>query len=351
MENSDIANLLIERFIESEEYKSLNIDNVKNIFGLKGGSDALFFASIFKDKGESFLIIKENESEAMLLSQSLNFYNIPNYYFPDYDSIPFTKMSPIIDIAQERINILYKLINKEKCVIVSTINSITKKIPNKKDLEKLYINLKVNDKINLEDLRLKLNDLGYIIDIDISEKGTAAIRGSIIDIFSVGYDNPIRIEMFDDYIESIRMFKIEDGRSFENLEEIIIYPVREAVYSDSMIEEFLKRENIEAELKENISKNKYFAGSENLLSLFYSDLETIFDYFKDKIIFLDDYIKLENKLINIFDSIEENFNSADNIFNIIENPNKLYIDSNYFDEIIKKSVNLDLKDSPLLKLN
>ena len=61
MENSDIANLLIERFIESEEYKSLNIDNVKNIFGLKGGSDALFFASIFKDKGESFLIIKENE--------------------------------------------------------------------------------------------------------------------------------------------------------------------------------------------------------------------------------------------------------------------------------------------------
>ena len=122
MENSDIANLLIERFIESEEYKSLNIDNVKNIFGLKGGSDALFFASIFKDKGESFLIIKENESEAMLLSQSLNFYNIPNYYFPDYDSIPFTKMSPITDIAQERINILYKLINKEKCVVVATIN-------------------------------------------------------------------------------------------------------------------------------------------------------------------------------------------------------------------------------------
>ena len=128
------------------------------------------------------------------------------------------------------------------------------------------------------------------------------------------------------------MFKIEDGRSFENLEEIIIYPVREAIYSDSMIEEFLKRENIEAELKENISKNKYFAGSENLLSLFYSNLETIFDYFKDKIIFLDDYIKLENKLINIFDSIKESFNSADNIFNIIENLNKLYIDSDYFDE-------------------
>ena len=175
MENSDIANLLIEKFTESEEYKSFvmssNLKNnnlnktkeIKNIFGLKGGGEPLFFASLFKEKNESFLIIKENESEAMLLSQSLNFYNIPNYYFPAYDSVPFTKMSPITDIAQERVNILYKLINKEKCIIIATVNSIAKKLPNKNDLEKLYIPIKINEKLNLEDLRLKLYDLGYII--------------------------------------------------------------------------------------------------------------------------------------------------------------------------------------------
>ena len=63
MENSDIANLLIEKFIESEEYKSFvnnkNINEIKNIFGLKGGGEPLFFASFFKEKNESFLIIKE----------------------------------------------------------------------------------------------------------------------------------------------------------------------------------------------------------------------------------------------------------------------------------------------------
>ncbi len=347
MENSDIANLLIERFIESKEYKYLNISEIKNIFGLKGGGDALFFASLFREKNESLLIIKENESEAMLLSQSLNFYNIPNYYFPAYDSIPFTKMSPITDIAQERINILYKLINKEKSIIISTINAITKKLPNRKDLEKLYIHLKINEKLNLEDLRLKLYDLGYIIEMEVYEIGTAAIRGSIIDIFSIGYDNPIRIEMFDDYIESIRLFKIEDGRSFKNLEEIIIYPMREAVYSDSMIEEFLKRENIESEIKNNINQKKYFAGSENLLPLFYSNLETLFDYFKDKTIFIDDNLKLKNKLINILNSIEKNFNDSNNIFNAIGNSSELYIDDNYFDEIIKKSINI----SPFINEN
>lgn len=347
MENSDIASLLIERFIESKEYKSLNITEIKNIFGLKGGGDALFFASIFKEKNDNILIIKENESEAMLLSQSLNFYNIPNYYFPAYDSIPFTKMSPITDIAQERINILYKLINKEKSIIIATINSITKKIPNREDLEKLYVNLKINGKLNLEELRLKLHDLGYIIEMEVYEIGTAAIRGSIIDIFSIGYDNPIRIEMFDDYIESIRLFKIEDGRSFKNLEEIIIYPMREAVYSDFMIEEFLKREDIKSEIKNNINQKKYFAGSENLLPLFYSNLETIFDYFKNKTIFIDDSLKLKNKLVNILNSIEENFNEIDNIFNVIGNSSELYIDDNYFDEMIKKSINI----SPFINEN
>ena len=326
MENSDIANLLIEKFIESEEYKSFVINsNLKNIFGLRGGGEPLFFASLFKEKNESFLIIKENESEAMLLSQSLNFYNIPNYYFPAYDSVPFTKMSPITDIAQERVNILYKLINKEKCIIIATVNSIAKKLPNKNDLEKLYIPIKINEKLNLEDLRLKLYDLGYIIEMEVSEIGTAAIRGSIIDIFSIGYDNPIRIEMFDDYVESIRLFKIENGRSFENLEEVIIYPMRETVYNDYMIEEFLKREDIEAELKNNINQKKYFAGSENLLPIFYFNLETIFDYFENKIIFVDDNLKLRTKFINILNSINENFNSVDNIFNIIENYDELYI--------------------------
>ena len=345
MENSDIANLLIEKFIESEEYKSFaindtNINETKNIFGLKGGGEPLFFASLFKEKNESFLIIKEDESDAMLLSQSLNFYNIPNYYFPAYDSVPFTKMSPITDIAQERVNILYKLINEEKCIIIATVDSIAKKLPNKSDLEKLYIPIKINEKLNLEDLRLKLYDLGYIIEMEVSEIGTAAIRGSIIDIFSIGYDNPIRIEMFDDYVESVRLFKTENGRSFKNLEEAIIYPMRETVYSDSMIEEFLKRENIETELKNNINQKKYFAGSENLLPIFYSNLETIFDYFENKIIFIDDNLKLRIKFIKALNSIEENFNRTDNIFNIIENKSELYIDFDYFESVIKKSINI-----------
>ena len=352
-QNNNINEILSYRFLKSEEYKSFDIDSTKSITGLKGGSDALFFAAVFIDKNKSILIIKENESEAMLLSQSLNFYNIPNYYFPDYDTVPFTKMSPITDIAQERINILYKLINKEKCIVIATINSITRKIANREDLKELYIPIKVHDKLDLENLRLALYDLGYVIEREVSEKGTASVRGSIIDIFSVEYDNPIRIEMFDDEVESIRLFNIEDGRSFKNINDIIIYPVREVVYEDSEVEEFIKNNNIEDELKDNIIKRKYFAGSENLLPMFYSNLETIFDYFNDDYIFIDDALKLKSKLINILDSIRENFNDIDNIFTIIGEAEKLYIDNNYFSDIIKKSINISpfITDSQIYRFS
>ena len=352
-QNNNINEILADRFLKSEEYKSFDIDSTKSITGLKGGSDALFFAAVFIDKNKSILIIKENESEAMLLSQSLNFYNIPNYYFPDYDTVPFTKMSPITDIAQERINILYKLINKEKCIVIATINSITRKIANREDLKELYIPIKVHDKLDLENLRLALYDLGYVIEREVSEKGTASVRGSIIDIFSVEYDNPIRIEMFDDEVESIRLFNIEDGRSFKNINDIIIYPVREVVYEDSEVEEFIKNNNIEDELKDNIIKRKYFAGSENLLPMFYSNLETIFDYFNDDYIFIDDALKLKSKLINILDSIRENFNDIDNIFTIIGEAEKLYIDNNYFSDIIKKSINISpfITDSQIYRFS
>ncbi|WP_028330499.1 transcription-repair coupling factor [Brachyspira alvinipulli] len=352
-QNNNISQILINKFSESEEFKSFDIENTKSITGLKGGSDALFFASLFNDKDKSILVIKENESEAMLLSQSLNFYNIPNYYFPDYDTVPFTKMSPITDIAQDRINILYKLINKEKCIVIATINSITRKIANRDDLKDFYIPIKVHDKLDLENLRLALYDLGYVIEREVSEKGTASVRGSIIDIFSIEYDNPIRIEMFDDEVESIRLFNIEDGRSFQNIEDIIIYPVREVVYDDSAVEEFINNNDIQDELKDNINKRKYFAGSENLLPMFYSNLETIFDYFNDDYIFIDDALKLKSKLINILDSIRENFNDIDNIFTIIGGVEKLYIDNNYFAEIIKKSINISpfIVDSQIHKFS
>ena len=347
-----ISKILISKFEKSKEYLNFDIEKTKVITGLKGGSDALLFATLFKNNN-SILVIKENENDAMMLSQALNFYDITNYYFPDYDSIPFTKMSPITDIVQDRINVLYKLINREQCIIITTIDAIIRKIPNREDLKEFSIPIKVGDKLDLDNLRLALYDLGYVIERDVSEKGTACVRGSIIDIFSIEYDTPIRIEMFDDEVESIRLFNIEDGRSFSVIDSAIIYPVREVIYDDLAVEEFIKKNNIRDELIDNIKKRKYFAGSENLLPIFYSNLESIFDYFDYGYVFIDDALKLKNKFIKTIDYIEENFNNIDNIFDIVGSIKSIYIDKDYFENIVKNSINISpfITDINIYKFN
>ncbi len=338
--NHQISEEIIKKFIESEEYKTFNIENTKTIYGLKGGSDALFFASIFREKNKSILIIQETESEALLLNQTLKFYNIKSYYYPDYDTVAFSKMSPTTDVAQDRVNILFKLINKEKAIIITTINAILRKLPNRKDLIECAIPINVGDKLDLENLRLALNDLGYIIEREVSEKGTASIRGSIIDIFSIDSENPIRIEMFDDEVESIRVFSIESGRSFESIKKATIYPVREVIYDDDAVEELINKNTINEDIKENLLKAKYFAGSENLITLFYDNLETIFDYFDYSTIFIKDSLKLKNNLINQLEVINTNFYDIDNIFTIIPTIESLYISIETFEEKIKNAINI-----------
>ena len=144
-----------------------------------------------------------------------------------------------------------------RLILITTIKAISRKLPNKETLKNNTINIKVNDKLNIDSLRLNLYDLGYVIEREVSEVGTCAVRGSIIDIYSILYNNPIRIELFDDEVESIRFFNIEDGKSYKNVEEITIYPVREAIYKDSIIEDIVNKD-IDSELKDNIQKSKYF---------------------------------------------------------------------------------------------
>ena len=65
-------------------------------------------------------------------------------------------MSPITDIVQDRLSILYKLINEDKFILITTIKSIARKLPNKETLKNNTINIKVNDKLNIDSLRLNL---------------------------------------------------------------------------------------------------------------------------------------------------------------------------------------------------
>jgi len=347
----NIKEIITNRLKESELFQAFLNTPTNEVSGLKGGSEALFFATLLKEKNKSILIIKESEDEAFALAQNIAYYNVECLSFPDYDIIPFTEMSPITDIMHERINVLYRSTLAKPMIVVLSVKSLLRLLPHKDTFNEYILELTVGMKIDLEYLRLFLHDLGYVHTREVLEKGVITTRGSIFDIFSPIYENPVRIEFFDDEIESIRHFSIEDGKSFKSVNSFTIVPIRECIFDDESVENILESGNsIDDIIKEKLRHSKYFAGSENLISIFNESLHTIFDYYENALLFVKDKTQVNAIFSNYEASIEYSFESPDNIFKCIESYNNLYIKSNTFSNILNSSTNISTFKTPDTKL-
>ncbi len=335
-----IEDILINRLTACDSYKLFDKNNTKEITGLKGGSEALFFATLLKEKNETIFIIKDTEDEAENLTHNIHLYTSNCFHFPDYDIVPFSEISPISDVLHERINILNKAILNEKMIIVASVKSILRLLPSIELFSENRLKLEIGMQIDLDNLRLFLSDLGYVGSVEVLEKGVVSVRGSIVDIFSPVYEHPMRIEFFDDEIESIRFFNIEDGRSFGSVNEATIVPVRECIFEDDAIEDIINSAETTDIIKEKLQNSKYFAGSENLLTLFDNNPVSIFKYLSKAIILLSDKNQLKNIFNEYIQAIEFSFDNKDNIFSFLKNYNSVYIEQKEFDEIINNSINI-----------
>lgn len=323
-----IQSILLEKLGSSKEYQAFDYSGVKNIVGIKGASDALLFAKLLTDTNKTIVVITDDEESAYLLFQGITFYNVAAYYYPNLDVIPFADMSPMRDILAERINILYKAIACEPCIITISVGSLLRYLPSKKLFESYCIDIKVGQKLELDEFKLRLNDLGYIIENEVTDLGTLSIRSSIIDIYSASYDSPIRIELFDDEIENIRLFDIDTGRSHTKIDNAVIVPVREVVYTDEMVSNITNvtdKAVLTDELKDKILLRKYFAGSENLMPLFYGDdIATVLDYFDGSMLYAMSENHVLNKAAEYIESVRQKFEDEHN-YKIIDSYESMYM--------------------------
>lgn len=334
-----LKNILTNALKSSESYKEFDAKKTKCITGIKGASDALLFSSISEDFEKSIVVIKDTEEEAHSLFQTLLFYDVNVCHFPDLDIIPFRDISSEPDIIHERVSILYKAAAGEKMIVVLSVKALLRLLPNEKNFKKHFFTLKKGDKIRIDDLRLNLTDIGYVIENETLETGSASVRGSIIDIFSPVYKNPVRIELFDDEIENIRLFNVETGRSFESINEAVITPVKECVYTDEMRDELISKFNIENDLKDKLLTRKYFAGYEHLLGAFYNDNVSITDYFDNALIFSSDITHITNHAKEYFSALEEAYSGEHN-YNMLGSPYNLYLSKERLEKVFEKSINI-----------
>ena len=238
-------NFLIDFFKNNDSYKSL-ISNLKlkntpiQCSGLVKTSIFHLLYSIFIDANRSCLVvIVENENRVNELYEELKNILDNVVVYPNYD-IRFHNINSLeSNLENKRIEVINRLVKKEKLLIITTAAAISKKISTPKFFKSHCIQIGIDDNIDMADLTEKLTKMHYDRVDFVESKGQFSVRGSIFDIFPVDYENPIRIEFFSDEIDSIRTFEINTQRSKEKLENVNIIPAKEMVLSKDDVKNIL----------------------------------------------------------------------------------------------------------------
>ena len=216
---------------------SKEIENKKgpvSVSGLTDVGEIQIIEGINLYNKKPILVVTYNEIQAKKIYENLQSLDKEKVvFFPKKEIVTYDFDAESNDLPFERIDAINKIIDKKDLIVVTTIESLMQKLPSKKTLEKNIINLKVGDICNLEEIKEKLINLGYVRYDLIDGKGEFSVRGGIIDI-SLDQKTGVRIELWGDEIDSIRKFSITSQRSIETIDKIKIYPSYEYVLEDSL---------------------------------------------------------------------------------------------------------------------
>lgn len=282
--------------------KSLNNSNVIDHIHwgeLKGASQALSIANAAEQHNGPLLVLIEDSPSAIKLEKELAFFlrskNIHVQLFPDWETLPYDGFSPHQDIVSQRLETLYLLSKKQPGIFIVPINTLLQRLAPVDYVGQHLMYLKVGETINTDEFKRKLEKSGYLHVSQVMTHSEFSVRGSIIDLFPMGSEQPFRIDLFDDEIDSIRYFDPETQRGLEETKEIRLLPAREFPTDKEAITGFRERyldkfERSNTADKESIfyqvSKGTMPSGIEYYLPLFFETTSTLFDYLNDDALML-----------------------------------------------------------------
>ena len=291
-------------------FKKFNdyINNVKQgtrpimLSGLTDVAKVHFAYATYFYTEKPICIITYNELQAKKIINDLKYFETEIDYFPRREILAYDYLAESKDISYDRIKCLNNIYTKNAKVVVTTIEAASQEIIAKDTLYKNIFELKEGTEIDLEQLKITLNELGYERKDLVEATAEYSVRGGIIDI-ATSAKNGVRIELWGDEIDSIRKFDIETQRSTDKIKKITIYPATEFVLEDK-IEEIIKKIDGKDEKTiediETIKQGNYLSKIDKYFNSFYTKKETIIDYLKDEyLIFLDEIGKIKARSENI----------------------------------------------------
>ena len=180
--------------------------------------------------GETFqkkLIITYSELKAKEIFEEYRIFSKEVYLYPAKDFLFFHADIQGKLLEEQRMQALRALMEEKNVTIITTIDGCMGKVKPLKELKDQVLTIDMESTIELEALKICLTNMGYEREGQVEAKGQFSIRGGIIDIFPLTEEVPVRIELWDEEVDSIRSFDAESQRSIENLDRVKIYPAKE----------------------------------------------------------------------------------------------------------------------------
>ena len=224
-------------------------------------------------------------------------------------------------LTRQRIEVLKRLLTEPGGVVVTTVDGLMDHLLPLSLLKSRTISIQCGQTLDLEELKSQLAAVGYERMAQVDGMGQFSIRGGIVDIFPLTEETPIRIELWDDEVDSIRNFDVESQRSVEELSQAVIYPAAEVVLDEARLEEGLRA--IEEEEKtyekalrdqhkseaahrisqavkefvESVREGWRLGGLDGYIHYFCREAVSFLDYFPESssLIFLDEPLRLKEK--------------------------------------------------------
>lgn len=350
----------IKRCIESNKYPV-------GIQGLSESGKSYLLFAIYEEIKNSMLVLTHNDMEAKHIYEDLSFYCNDVYYFPTREVTFYNVEAVSGDLRWERLKVIDKILNEDKCIIVASIESLAASYTPIDLFKRFTFTLGVGDIVDIKGLSNILLQCGYERVTVVENIGQFSIRGGILDIYPPIGAGPYRLEFFDDEVDSIRTFNADTQRSIDKVEKIKVFPAKEMILTTEIINE--GKEQIKNELEETLGRLKKSKDTEalnriqktvgaNLESLqetwtfetidsympyFYKEKASFLQFFNNGTIVVDDVVRSMGKLESVYFEFNENFENFLSRGNILAKQGELLVDESEIIDALEGSKTITLQ--------
>jgi len=275
------------------------------LVGAPEGFDALVMADIVRARKGLSVFVARDGSRLSAFADAFAFFapGVEVLRLPSWDCLPYDRIGPSPGIAAQRMATLSRLAEgldeKTPRALVTAVPSLLQRVPPRSAVKRGAWSARVGNVVEIGDLEHYFAVNGYVRASTVSERGEFAIRGGVIDVFPPTAEEPVRLDLFGDTLDSIRAFDPETQRSTRQLKEVALLAVSEALLDKDAISRF-RTGYLEAfgpagddPLYATVSEGGRRAGMEHWLPLFYPRMEDLFDYLPDGALVALDHLARE----------------------------------------------------------